>query len=391
MSAQLALHEFISLQRPALSCCAIMCAFLALLDLISRCFPSLALLQVARTCLVFVTVWPLAHMAARFALHSLQSGGAICKQAQPPTNNRENNATDRQSQLKALPGEESLAAADCSAGTAKHSSRQVAHCSKGKLQSLIDTLIKTEGMAVEARMSEAPPDPSSKVYRAELGMLETICRGVKPTHKSFTHLIGSFAKTPSRQHAAKALHWFEQIHVLGLTPNVIDFCSVINAHAKANDVSGAIDLLDKMEESGMAASIYAYAHVLDACARVNGHRNIAVQIFGRMKAKGIRPNILTYTALARNSSDIGDYLEVERLRAEMQREGIRMNRFFFSVLLWSYANAMPPQAGRARAQFCNEAPYVDTKGCELYVFKALGASVGVAVAQDLFPLLRRDT
>merc|ERR1712173_155368 len=93
-----------------------------------------------------------------------------------------------------------------------------------------------------------------------------------------------------------------------------------------------------------------YSGLLDACAKV-GDAPRARQVFEQMRSKGVKPNVVAYASLARPFAHRGDWAEVERIRRDMQANGLVMNEYFLYALLLAYASAKPRQAKRAETAF----------------------------------------
>jgi pentatricopeptide repeat protein len=166
----------------------------------------------------------------------------------------------------------------------------------------------------------------------------------------------------------------------GVLPNAHSFSAVINAHAKAGDIESAIRWLVKMEAAGIAADVVVYNTVLDACAKAKCKQS-AAQVFKRMTANEIRPDVRSYASFARPFAYDGDYQEVERMRTEMQAIGLRMNEYFLYALLVAYASALPRQSQRAEAALRDAVE----AGIEIsrHVLTALGQAVDRARCQEL--------
>ncbi|CAE8676359.1 unnamed protein product, partial [Polarella glacialis] len=142
--------------------------------------------------------------------------------------------------------------------------------------------------------------------------------------------------------------------------------------------------VQKMEASGVAADVVVYSGVLDACAKANDTVR-AKEVFAWMKTRGVRPNVVAYSALARPFAHRGDWQEVERLAEEMSQQGFRMNEYFVYAQLMAYANAKPSQPDRAEAIFRESC----AKGVEankhimMALSRALGRSKSTQLAREL--------
>merc|ERR1719326_2487218 len=105
-----------------------------------------------------------------------------------------------------------------------------------------------------------------------------------------------------------------------------------------------------MEQVGGTADVVAYSSAIDACSKA-GEPEQALRIFERMVDRGIRPNIVSYSSLARPFARKGDWATVERLGKQMEADGLRMNEYFLYALLDSYTVSKPRQPARAERAF----------------------------------------
>merc|ERR1719478_125208 len=105
-----------------------------------------------------------------------------------------------------------------------------------------------------------------------------------------------------------------------------------------------------MRTMGVEPNVRSFSAVIDACCKGN-QVNRAEAVFVEMRAAGIAPSVVTYTALARPYAQRGNWERVEALKDLMTQHGVRMNAFFLCGLLTAYANASPKERSRAEAEF----------------------------------------
>merc|ERR1719213_798078 len=135
-----------------------------------------------------------------------------------------------------------------------------------------------------------------------------------------------------------------------------------------------------MEQAGVPGDVVVYCGVLDACAKA-GDTDKVVTVFLQMCGQGIRPNVVAYASLARPFAHAGDWQKVEELAKGMEAEGLEMNGYFLYALLTAYASARPRQAERAEAAFkaaCDRGVDVNK-----HVLTALARAVGRARCNQL--------
>lgn len=218
---------------------------------------------------------------------------------------------------------------------------------------------------------------------AEHWLNKMLGAGIPANVNTYSALIDCCAKAND---LARAEQWFEHMVDAGVDANVVSYGAVINACAKAGDVrkaeeyfqrmlatgveanaasfTGVIDAcakgalperaeywLTRMMDAGLEPEVVSFSAVIDACGKAGKdcHLARAQRVFEQMVKRGVKPNIFTYTSLARPYSRRGDYRRVEEIQEVLISQGIKPNEYFLNVLLSSYAHAVPPQASSAEA------------------------------------------
>ena len=177
-------------------------------------------------------------------------------------------------------------------------------------------------------------------------------RGIKPNVVSFGAVINACAKASGsgsfdERRYQRAVFWHQKMLEMAVSPNLRSYSALINACAKAGKADEAEKWLIELEDSaGLKSDAIVYSSVIDACGKA-GDCEKALSVFSRMQSKGIRPHVVTYSALARPFAYRGHWQQVEELECEMQKEGLQPNEFFVYAQLLSYATAKPKQAQRA--------------------------------------------
>merc|ERR1712032_1206182 len=115
---------------------------------------------------------------------------------------------------------------------------------------------------------------------------------------TFSAMIGTCAKAGDM---ARAEQWHERMVQHGITPNAHTCSAMVNACSKANSrcsAEAAERWLNYSEEAGVQNDV-VYRGVIDACAK-SGDAERAMRTFRRMQARGLKPGVMAYTALARS-------------------------------------------------------------------------------------------
>lgn len=179
------------------------------------------------------------------------------------------------------------------------------------------------------------------------------------------------------ERAEKCLH---QMVASGWQPDIKSYSAVIGAYAKSNDTESAMRLLEGMRAAGITPDQVPYNAVLDAVAKNRDLERLS-EVFSSMKMAGVEPNTFSFTCMARPHAYAGRVAEVERLAQEMEASGLMQDTFFLYTRLLAHSHARPCQPLRAEAAFRHAVevgvPINDR------VVSALGHSIGRARAQDL--------
>jgi len=173
---------------------------------------------------------------------------------------------------------------------------------------------------------------------------------VDPNVITYSALIDACAKAGN---LPRAEYWHGKMLERGITPNAHSYTALINACAKRAGPGGAEaaeQWLDRSEETGVVNDVVVYSSVIDACGK-SGDAERALRVFRRMQARGLKPHVVAYAALARPYAYRGDWIKVESIAQGMESEGVVTNEYFTYAQLLSYAVARPRQAQRAEAYF----------------------------------------
>jgi len=170
---------------------------------------------------------------------------------------------------------------------------------------------------------------------------------IEPSVVTFTAMIDACAKKADPD---RAEYWLNRMVQCNIVPNAYSFSALITAFAKAKkDASRAEEWLEHAETLGLQDGVI-YSSALAACSHARDSER-ASKIFQRMVNNGIEPSVVTYSALARPFSYLGDWVEVERIATEMYQNNVRSNEYFLYAQLIAYATSNPRQDERAEQCF----------------------------------------
>jgi pentatricopeptide repeat protein len=182
--------------------------------------------------------------------------------------------------------------------------------------------------------------------RAEAIIEQMITDGLQPNVVTYSAVVDACAKAND---LTRAEYWHDYMIAKGVQPNAHTYSAVINACGKSKDVNAACRWLAYSEKAG-SADVIVYSSMIDACGKA-GDAAQAMEVFKRMRDKGIKAHIVAYAALARPFAYKGDWEEVDRIAEILAMDGVRPNEYFVYAQLLAYATARPRQAQRAERCF----------------------------------------
>lgn len=173
---------------------------------------------------------------------------------------------------------------------------------------------------------------------------------------------------------------FQKMWWNGLAPTPENFMSVIAACSRARRADAAEQWLQRMADYGVAPDTMAFSCAIDVCFRA-GDTQRGLGLFQKMCAAGVPPNIVTYSSLAKLFARTGDFVMVERLKVQLDKDGLPMYDHFLCALLDAYANAVPREVERAERAFVAAVP--ESVEPTERVLGALARAVGDSRAKEL--------
>lgn len=130
------------------------------------------------------------------------------------------------------------------------------------------------------------------------------------------------------ENAPAAAAAFQEMLQQRLTPDQVSYNTLLDAHAKSADGTGAHQVLNEMINTSVAPGVVSFI-VIEAYARA-GDRAAAEEVFKSMQRFNVQPNQITYTALLRARLEAGDLAAAERLESHLNLVG-------YTLLIDAYA------------------------------------------------------
>ena len=156
--------------------------------------------------------------------------------------------------------------------------------------------------------------------------------GLKPNEITMSSMINAHAQAKD-VHGAMQL--YEEMKQLGLKPNESIIGSMINAHAQAKDVQGAMQLYEEMKQFGLKPNEITTSSMINAHAQA-GDMQGAMQLYEDMKQLGLKPNLIIMNSLLKSiviSRTVG-LSQVSEFFAEFAQHGLKPDSHtYFQLLL----------------------------------------------------------
>ncbi|EIM85452.1 uncharacterized protein STEHIDRAFT_80833 [Stereum hirsutum FP-91666 SS1] len=177
--------------------------------------------------------------------------------------------------------------------------------------------------------------------RADLHRMRLLENGASPTADAYGAMIQAVRETTDD--TARAVAYFEESQMRGVTPNLFLYNTVISKLAKARKADYAIELFQKMRAHMIRPSSVTYGALIAACCRV-GDVQSAETLFDEMiQQPNFKPRIPPYNTMMQffvqtkpNRAQFLHYYE------EMKRARIQPSAHTYKLLIDAYGTIEPP-------------------------------------------------
>lgn len=132
-------------------------------------------------------------------------------------------------------------------------------------------------------------------------------KGFMPTPATLTGLFNSCAESPDAHYGLKkAIFLKEKVLLKSWEVTAPTYHAMIKAFGRCGDIKTAFEIVDDMIESGCRVSVETYNALMIACVSdKDAGFTHAVEVWRKMTAKNIHPNIYSYNLLLRAVRDCG--------------------------------------------------------------------------------------
>jgi len=100
-------------------------------------------------------------------------------------------------------------------------------------------------------------------------------------------------------------------------PDMVTYSQLIKAHADAQQMDQALDILEDMLECGCRVDDVVFTHLIEGCCHISNYQ-LAEKLFKDMRAAAIRPTIYALTALIKVYGKCGQSQKAKELLDSME-------------------------------------------------------------------------
>ncbi|CAJ1426102.1 unnamed protein product [Effrenium voratum] len=175
---------------------------------------------------------------------------------------------------------------------------------------------------------------SGQVEAAKKYLEQALEQGLQPDIALMNSVISAAAKAGNVQAAQEV---FDQIERAGLSPNIVTFTSLIQAAVEAEDMDRAERWLQECRARGALTA----AAMAPFFARAAKRRDPvgAQQVFERMAAEGIRPDIITYSSLMSTAAKAMQPVLAEQWLQKATETSLRPNTVCYAVVMGAFGRS----------------------------------------------------
>jgi pentatricopeptide repeat protein len=175
------------------------------------------------------------------------------------------------------------------------------------------------------------------VPQAEMYLKRMLAAGLEPNVVSFGALMDACAESGEQD---RARFWYDRMVEVGIKPNSHSFCALIKSCNNTGDVAMAEKWLAAAEAAVDCLDPVVYSAVINVCGKAND-ADRAWKVFQHLRARGVRPHIVLFAALARPFAYRGDIDRVEEIARLMEHYDVASNEYFLYAHLLAVANSQP--------------------------------------------------
>lgn len=180
--------------------------------------------------------------------------------------------------------------------------------------------------------------------------------GLEPNEVMYTSIVSGYARSGMKDAAAHADAAFAKLKAQGIVPSLKFYNSLLDAHAKAADMSRVEDIVEEISVNGLRPDIYTYNTWMNGYAKSRQPERMeqiyqhVVQLFKKANDKATEPTRFTHTIRLQAWAKAGSPHMATKALQDQIRMGHTPEVGHFTAVLGSWLRSkLPESAEKAEA------------------------------------------
>ncbi|KAG9290488.1 hypothetical protein G9A89_002463 [Geosiphon pyriformis] len=157
-----------------------------------------------------------------------------------------------------------------------------------------------------------------------------------PNAFSFAHILQACSNAGDLNACRK---YFEEMENYNIEPNAVHYTSLISICGRQDKIDVAGTYFYNMIVNQRAPNLKTYTALMAAWTRNLKYAIMAPRIFDKMKEKGLKPDVVAYTALIHAYTKALRFKEAMTIYQQMLKDNIEPNAYTFTVLIKAFTDS----------------------------------------------------
>merc|ERR1719327_2017561 len=162
---------------------------------------------------------------------------------------------------------------------------------------------------------------------------EMLSRHIRPTSITAGCMVEAIVNNGDTEGAYDLIHQMQDDDQCREALNAVLYCSVLKGFAREKKMERVWAVYEEMLGRQVEVSVVAFNTIVDACAR-SGRMDQVPRVRAAMSKGGVRPNLITYSAMLKGHCRVGDIQTGFDLIRQMKKEdGLIPDEIMYNTLL----------------------------------------------------------
>ncbi|OWM67253.1 hypothetical protein CDL15_Pgr000705 [Punica granatum] len=153
--------------------------------------------------------------------------------------------------------------------------------------------------------------------------------GLRPDVVSYTSLLNAYGRSQQPQ---KARDVFEMMKRNKWKPNLVSYNALIDAYGSSSMLAEAVHVLREMEQEGIQPNIVSICTLLAACGRCRKKAKIDT-VLSAAEMRGIELNTVAYNSAVGSYMNVGEFEKALNLFGSMKKKKVKPDPVTYTVLI----------------------------------------------------------